>query len=200
MITVKDIREKEFSKQKHGYHEDEVDDFLDEIADQMEELIRENRSLLSQLDDAKAAASAQPIPFAQPEPVVVSAPAAPEQPPVDEPSYFRNLEATLRETLLSAQRIADNTVAEARSKAKEMLSGAEGQAKQLVQSAQEQASKIASDATSAAASAKAEYENLKKAHEDYKGRFTRMIREQMAALKLGEEEESEDPGEGGEAK
>lgn len=181
MITVKDIREKEFGKQKNGYHEDEVDDFLDEIADQMEELIRENRNLLNQLEEAQSAAKA--------EPEQTYAPAASEayaepaqasgsiQPPVDEPSYFRNLEATLRETLLSAQRIADNTIAEARVKSKDLVSGAE-----------EQARKITFEAKHAAESARTEFESLKKAHEDYKGRFLRMVKDQMAVINVDEDE------------
>ena len=39
-ITVKDIHEKEFSKQVRGYSIDEVDDFLDELAEQMEAMIK----------------------------------------------------------------------------------------------------------------------------------------------------------------
>ena len=173
MITVKDIREKEFSKQKHGYHEDEVDDFLDEIADQMEALIRENRGLMTQVEELSAngapAAPAYAAPIADAAPVSGGS----IQPPVDEPSYFRNLEATLRETLLSAQRIADNTVAEARVKAKDLVSGAE-----------EQSRKITDDANLSAHAAKVEFESLKKAHEDYKARFRRLVKDQMDVIDI----------------
>ena len=48
-ITVKDIHEKEFSKQVRGYSIDEVDDFLDELAEQMEAMIKENREALQLL-------------------------------------------------------------------------------------------------------------------------------------------------------
>ena len=45
-ISVKDIQEKEFSRQKRdGYMVEEVDDFLDQIADQLSVLIRENMAL-----------------------------------------------------------------------------------------------------------------------------------------------------------
>ena len=47
-MTVKDIREREFSKHWNGYSEDEVDEFLDEIADQMEALIEELKALKQQ--------------------------------------------------------------------------------------------------------------------------------------------------------
>jgi DivIVA domain-containing protein len=48
MVTVQEIREREFSKQWHGYSEDEVDVFLDQIADQMEALLEEIRLLRQQ--------------------------------------------------------------------------------------------------------------------------------------------------------
>lgn len=181
MITVKDIREKEFTTQKHGYHEDEVDDFLDEIADQMEALIRENRALLSQLEEAKAAAQpgVQSAPAAQPipQPVVVQpqpARPAPGAEAQDEP-YFRNLEATLRETLLSAQRIADETVAEARKKAKQLVTEAEDQAKNIMETTHADI-----------ANAQTELEGIKKASSDYRVRFKRLVKEQLHALKIDE--------------
>ncbi len=34
-ITVKEIHEKVFTRQVRGYNSEEVDDFLDELADQM---------------------------------------------------------------------------------------------------------------------------------------------------------------------
>ena len=45
-ITVKDISDKVFSKQVRGYSIEEVDDFLDELAAQMETIVRENRTLM----------------------------------------------------------------------------------------------------------------------------------------------------------
>ena len=48
-ITVRDIRSKQFTSQRNGYNKDEVDDFLDELADQLEEIIKENLSLAKQL-------------------------------------------------------------------------------------------------------------------------------------------------------
>jgi DivIVA domain-containing protein len=93
MVTVKDIREKEFTKQKHGYSEDEVDEFLDEIADQMEALIQENRTLLQQAQEARAMADkAISERMAAPAPVVPvpAAPAPPEVKPIQntDDAYF----------------------------------------------------------------------------------------------------------------
>jgi cell division initiation protein len=177
MVTVKDIREKEFAKQKHGYNEQEVDVFLDEIGDQMEALIQENKALIQQAQDARAALERTqnerpaPAPFS---PVVESAPA-----PVhaNDEAYFRNLESTLRETLLSAQRIADDTVSDAKKKAAAMVSEAE-----------EKASAMVSAQMAEVESAKVELESIRKAADDYRIRFKRLIREQLHALKVDEGE------------
>jgi cell division initiation protein len=61
MITPFDIEKKEFSKGVRGYNIEEVDDFLDEIADQVSELIRENFALKNELQAAQEAASQQVV-------------------------------------------------------------------------------------------------------------------------------------------
>ena len=108
-ITVKDIHEKEFSKQVRGYSIDEVDDFLDELAEQMEVMIKENREALAEAEAAKAELAqlkaekpttvAAPVVVAEePKSIVAVAPAQPVQQSaaIDEPQYFKNLETTLR--------------------------------------------------------------------------------------------------------
>ena len=190
MVTVKDIREKEFTKQKHGYSENEVDDFLDEIADQMEALIQENKTLLQQAQEARAMADkaisdrmAAPVPVA-PAPVAPVAPVMPEVKPIQttDEAYFRNLEATLRETLLSAQRIADDTVSEAKKKAVSMVSEAE-----------EKVGAVMTQHKAEIDSAKVELEGVRKATEDYRIRFKRLVREQLHAFKLDESSLADEP-------
>ena len=193
-ITVREIRDKDFTRQVRGYNVDEVDEFLDELADQMDTLIRENRDMLNQLQSA-AEASVKEVPVATPEPVVVqSAPApapvapgapvapvsqvaeAPQPDVMEDTGYFKNLETTLRETLLNAQRIADETVAEARKKANQMLANAE-----------EKASAITAAAKVEAEAARAEAEEVRNACEEYRGRFLRLVEDQMHVLKADED-------------
>jgi cell division initiation protein len=184
MITVKDVRDKDFGKQKNGYNMEEVDEFLDELADQLEMLIRENRSWVRLVEDLKAMQAA-PAPIAPLPPIQapIQAPIAPVKAPIafeeprmgDEPTYFRNLEATLRETLISAQRIADETTAEARKKAK-----------QLVSSAEEEAERMVATAKAESEAAKAERDEIKRVSQDYRMRFTDLVQKQMRAL--GEED------------
>ncbi|MDO4739469.1 MAG: DivIVA domain-containing protein [Eubacteriales bacterium] len=159
MITVKDIREKEFLQEKHGYSEAEVDSFLDELADQLEALIRENQEMSAQLQQANEKINEL---INTPRNDMIG----------DEPAYFKNLEATLRETLISAQRIADETVSKASKEAKQTIASAEEQAKVILASA-----KAESDA------AKNETAEIRKAIEDYRSRFVRLVEEQANVLK-----------------
>jgi len=180
MVTVKDIREKEFIKQKHGYSEDEVDEFLDEIADQMEALIQENKTLMQQAQEARAMADkavSERVPAPQPQPAPVVVQPVPEVKSIQttDEAYFRNLESTLRETLLSAQRIADETVSEAKKKSVQMVADAE-----------EKVSTVMAQQKAELDSAKVELEGVRKASEDYRVRFKRLVREQLHAFKLDE--------------
>ena len=182
-ISVKDIQEKEFSRQKRdGYNIEEVDDFLDEISDQQSVLIRENMALAEQVKalqaenekleasaSAPAPAAAEPVPAPIPAPVeAVSS----DEPAYDEPSYFKNLQLTLRDTLINAQRIADETVAEARKKAQEVITGAE-----------EQAATTVSNAKAEAESVKAEADNIRKTIATYRANFRRLVEGQVQVLK-----------------
>lgn len=179
MISIKDIREKEFSRQVKGYNTEEVEDFLDELADQTEALVRENLKIseeLKALREAAAQAPVVPAPVAE-SAVVPVAPVqeAPETAAINEPQYFKNLELTLRDTLISAQKIADETVAEARKKANQMIAAAE-----------EKAAAINSAAKVEAESLRAETEEMRKAAADYRARFLRLVEDQVHILKADE--------------
>ena len=174
-ITVRDIRSKQFTTQRSGYNKDEVDDFLDELADQLEELIKENLSLAKQ----RPVVESEPVIIEKPveivkreEPKHEVAPVAAADSAYDEPSYFKNLETTLRETLINAQRIADETVAEARKKSKQMVASAEEQANAMLASA-----KVDTEA------ARKEAEEIRKAAGDYRARFIQLVEDQMHILK-----------------
>lgn len=169
-ITVNDIRNKQFKMEGRGYNCDEVDDFLDELAEQTEKLIRENTSLKNELaaakEQAEAAKTAEKTALE-----AVQTPAM-QQPTFNEPSYFKNLETTLRETLISAQRIADETIDDARKKARKIIAEAEEHANTLQeQSAQKMAE------------ARADYDALKNASEEYRRGFTSLVEEQTRLLK-----------------
>ncbi len=178
-ISVRDIQEKEFSRQKRdGYNIEEVDDFLDEISDQLSVLIRENMALAEQVkslqaENEKLASGASAV--AEPEPAPAPAPVetvSSAEPAYDEPSYFKNLELAMRDTLVNAQRIADDTVAEARKKAQELISSAEEQAATTVSNAKVEAEGV-----------KAEADSIRKTIANYRASFRRLVEGQVQVLK-----------------
>ena len=46
MITAKDIRESTFSRAARGYKVDEIDEYLEKVADSVEKLTEENKTLV----------------------------------------------------------------------------------------------------------------------------------------------------------
>ena len=165
-ISVKDIKEKDFSAQKHGYSIEEVDDFLDEIADQVSELIRENFALKNELQAAQEAAAASD------EQVVVEQ-AAPDQ--FNDQGYFNDLQNAMRESLINANRIAEET-----------RKAAEQEAANKVNAAAAQANAIVADANAQVEAAKAEIETLKEAAAAYRAAFLKLVEDQAAVLEASE--------------
>lgn len=174
-ITDNDIRMKEFPIVKNGYDVDEVGEFLDELADQTQELGEANMNLLKEVESLKAQLEALKKDEADEKAQkAVNAPMVKEEGAVtfNEPSYFKNLETTLRETLISAQRIADETIDDARKKARKIVADAEEQAAGIEAASQQRLSEIRQD-----------YETIKNAGEEYHKNFTALVEGQAKLLK-----------------
>lgn len=185
-ISVKDIKNTSFKIEKRGgYNCDDVDDFMDSLASQTEEMANEIIRLKKELENADKAYAAikQQAETAEKEIEELkaasaakeeTAPVVQEAAPVstyNEPSYFKNLETTLRETLISAQRIADETVDAAMKKAKEIVAEAEAKAAAIEE---ESAAKLA-DANN-------EYDKVKNAGVEYAKSFAELIAKQNELL------------------
>ena len=170
-ISVRDIQEKEFSTEvKGGYKVEEVDDFLDEIAEQLSALIRENLELnrkVTELEADLAQAKAE----------------AQKAPEYNEKSYFDNLQSALRESLIGAQRIADETVANAKTEAERITADAQAQADVTVGSAKTEAEKITADARCKLSELESQYETMKASAKSFKADFSRILEEQAAMLR-----------------
>ena len=185
-ISVRDIQEKEFGTQASGgYNIEQVDDFLDEISEQMATLVRENLELNKQIKtlegDVKAARQAAEA-------------AEAKTPDYNEKGYFANLQNAMRESLIGAQRIADETLEEANRKAQKTVSDAQVQADQitvsakekadaLVSQAQQEADQLTADAQGRLETLEKKYEALKTAAANYKAEFSRILDQQATALR-----------------
>ena len=129
-ITIDDIYDKEFALKGGGYDRDDVDQFLDEICDEMVRMQDEMHALQLELGKAKEA-------LAQAE--IAAVPVAPEvvrtvEQPVAE-DQVKKASSTLESILRNAQTLADEEVENARKKAEEMLQQAQAEAAQIVDDA-----------------------------------------------------------------
>ena len=105
-LTPLDIRHKEFKRGMRGYTDVEVDEFLDEVADEYEQLFKEN------LDSKER-----------------------EEALEEKVAGYRRLEATLQKTLITAQGSADELKQNAAKEAQLILHEAELKARQMVNEA-----------------------------------------------------------------
>ena len=173
-ISVKDIQEKEFSMVSgSGYDMEQVDDFLDALADQLGALIRENLALNGQVDELKKSLS---------EAETAKAEMETKLPDYNESGYFKNLESAMRESLIGAQRIADETVSEANKKAQQAIDDAKAQAEQTIAEADANAQNITDSAKQAVSDLSAEADRLREMIDSYKSGFRKLVEEQLAAL------------------
>ena len=177
-ISVKDIQEKEFSTQAaDGYNVEQVDDFLDELAEQLGSMVRESLALsnqVKQLESELAAAKAE------------NAAMEKKLPDYNENGYFRNLESAMRESLIGAQRIADETITEAKKKAQQTVADANAKAEKTIADATEQAEAATARAEKAVSDLKAEQERLHAVVDAYRNNFQKLLDEQLEALTASE--------------
>ena len=103
MLTPLDIENKKFSKQVvNGYNVSEVDEFLDELTSEYEKLYRENASLKSNAEALN-----------------------------NDVGQYKNLETTLQNTLVIAQKTADDIQEVAKTQAEQIIKDAELKAKSV---------------------------------------------------------------------
>lgn len=105
-MNVKDIHQKKFKTKMNGYACAEVDAYLDELCQHLEKIQAQNDDLSSRLKAAN-----------------------------QELAYLKGLETTLRDTLVNAQKSANQILEEARERAGHIVDDANEQAEKIVEQA-----------------------------------------------------------------
>jgi cell division initiation protein len=134
-LTPLDIHHKEFGHSLRGYNEAEVDEFLDQVADELERLFKENIDL-----NEKIEAGDEKI------------------------RGYQDMERTLHNTLVSAQKSAEDIIAAAEHEAAVVLKDAEVKAKEVIHSALQQKQKATNDLM-----------RIKQAEEEFRGKFKGLL-------------------------
>lgn len=126
-----DIHNKDFKRSFRGYNEDEIDDFLDKVVNDYEKLFRENDKLKADL-----ARSQKDI------------------------EQYQQLEKNLKDTLLVAQRTAEEVTSNARSNAEEMRENTMKECQNKIQEAEMEADRIIEEAKNKVRAIVSEYDRL----------------------------------------
>jgi len=107
-ITPIDIQQQQFKSRLMGYDKTGVDQFLEILAGEMERVLRQNQDLQEELAHARSALA-----------------------------EMREREATLKETLLTTQKVTDELKANARREAEVLMANAEVRAERVMRNAEE---------------------------------------------------------------
>lgn len=158
-LTIDDIYDKEFALKGGGYDRNDVDQFLDEICDEMSNMLDHIEKLEKDLQQAQMEVEAAKASARNAAPAVV------RSEPVARTSE------TLEGILLSAQRLADEAVANAKTKA-------DG----IVKEAQEKAEKIVDEARTEKESLASQMEGLRKSVAEYKDGFKKLLTKYQSLL------------------
>jgi len=150
-ITIQTIESMQFDIKPRGYDRDAVDTFLDAICDEMERMNNETAALRQQLREAQAA------------------PVQPAQ-PVLQPAQNAD-SAEILGILELANRLKNETLAEAQKKADEILEEANTQARENLGSLATERDSLTN-----------QVEALRKTVSDYRERFTALLQAQQDAM------------------
>ena len=107
------IKKQEFNKSMRGYDKDEVQAFLDKLADEFETMQKENDSLKKELEEST-------VKLAE----------------------FRRIEKNLQDTLLKAQESSSKSIESTKKQSSLMIKEAEIKASQILEKARENANEI----------------------------------------------------------
>lgn len=138
-LTALDIHHKEFRRSLRGYSEEDVDGFLDQVADEFDRLFKENIDFAEKLEQANERVRA-----------------------------YQSMEATLNNTLVSAQRSAEEIVNKAGLEADAMLRDAELKAKEIIHNALQKKQTVANELI-----------RIKHAEEEFRSRYRSLLEGQL---------------------
>jgi len=146
-LTPLDIHNKEFRKVFRGYDEEEVDGFLDLVVKEYEKIFKENA-------DLKEALAARESNIGQ----------------------YKDLEETLKKTLILAQQTADDVKQAANRDAEVIIREAQLKAEQIIAAAAEKAKDVLR-----------EYEDIQKQSQVFRVKFRSFLLSQLDLIGDGEE-------------
>ena len=144
MLTPLDIENKKFQRQMmNGYNVEEVDDFLDEITVDYEKIYKENTELRSEMERIKG-----------------------------DLERYKNIEQTLQNTLVMAQKTADD-----------IKNHAQEEADNIIKNARAKMQESVDELTKESETRKREFSETKKQFDIYRAKMEALLISQLELLK-----------------
>ena len=155
MITPLDIENKKFNKQMmNGYNVEEVDDFLDELVEDYGKNYKELATANTKIEELNNSLN-----------------------------HYKNIEATLQNTLVMAQSTAEEVKTVARQQAEQIVSEAQRQAEEIVRTTNESSRKAVEELNSQIMLKEKELEDMKKQFDIYKAKMESLLISQLELIK-----------------
>ena len=148
-----DVRRKEFKNSMRGYNADQVDDFLDTVADEFERSYSENLRMREEITSLR-----------------------------ERLEQFEKLEDSIQSALVHAESAANDLRESASSEAENIRNNANRDAELTVKEASERAQQTLADSSSKVERAEESYEALKKAKQDFAADFRHLLKSYIAVM------------------
>ena len=155
MITPLDIENKKFNKQMmHGYNVDEVEDFLDEILESYEIIYKDVAVLRPKVEELESTLE-----------------------------HYKNIEATLQNTLVMAQSTAEEVKSVARQQAEQIVADAQRQADDIIRNSKENALRAVDELEHQIRMKEQQYNEAKKQFDIYKAKMEALLISQSELIR-----------------
>lgn len=153
LLTPMDIHNKEFKRSFRGYNEDEIDEFLDQVVNDYEKLFRENDKLKEEVARLRK-----------------------------ESESYQEREKSINDTLLLAQKTAQEVTDNARQSAADMKENATKECENMRQEAEMEAQKKLDEATSRVRAIVSEYDRLVREKNQFLRKVKLTMESELAVL------------------
>ena len=153
LLTPMDIHNKEFKHSFRGYNEDEIDEFLDQVVNDYEKLFRENDKLKEEVARLRK-----------------------------ESESYQEREKSINDTLLLAQKTAQEVTDNARQSAADMKENATKECENMRQEAEMEAQKKLDEATNRVHAIVSEYDRLVREKNQFLRKVKLTMESELAVL------------------
>ena len=190
MLSIKDINEVSFRKSNFsGYNSDDVDQFIDEVLETVTALTKENAEIKTRKTDDSAAVQQLQAKNAELQEKLSILAAKIES--------YRAEEDGIKDAILSAQRLGNASIREAKAKAEKIVNDANAKADALVKDAKGRSETLVKSYEKQIAAKEKELENMKREVTNFRASLYGIYKEHLAVIEkiptfdLPEEEQEE---------